>query len=162
MNNMKIRIPLIAAALLVFAGLSSCVKPCGCNLFIPAYAFSDVYFSNFSQRDVDSVFVKLYNPGTGFSVPVDSFKTSGYGGDSLYTVQIYNLSSGRGNFDFNTSAPDLMIYLPDDSATFKITNISFGAFICEHCGLHNSYIRDVDNYYVNGVKVNTGPVTITK
>ena len=88
-----------------------------------------------------------------------------WGSDSSHYITIYGLAPLNNNYDFSTSAPDILVYLPTDSLTYQVSDITFKSTVCERCGIYNSYTNFVNTYTVNNAALSTSTVseiTITK
>jgi hypothetical protein len=121
--------------------LSSCGRCDGC------FEIGGLAFYNFRGSELDSVIIRRYVAGTNFTVFKDSTVSNVMAGtDSMpYTIS-FNLPETA------DSLPDMLVYLPADSLTFRITNISITPAHCRRCPQIQLYTYNT--YKVNGVTVN--------
>ena len=122
--------------------LDSCGRCDGC------WESGGIAFYNFSQTELDSVVIKEYVRGSNFTTLKDSvIRNAVQAGDSL--TYIINLSI-PGNSD--SAQSDVLIYLPADNRTYRITNISTVPSHCTRCP--NMQLYTYSSYNVNGVAGN--------
>jgi hypothetical protein len=158
MKQLYFIIAVLASAVI---GISGC--RCGCNVAQPPLRM--VHFVNFSQREVNSVLVKLYNPNTNFVSANYVFTATSTGSDSSYYINIYGLGPSNPDYDYNTSAPDVLIYLPVDSLTYQVSDITFKSTVCQKCGVYESHTNFINTYEINGTQYATSSaceITIRK
>jgi hypothetical protein len=158
MLNMKLQYIIAGAALGVVIMFSGC--RCGCNLEEPS--LTNIKLLNFTQQQVDSLGVTLYNPGTNFVNATSHFIATGQGADSSYSIDIFGHAATNATYDFVNYEPDIVIYIPTDSTYYQITNIVMRKTLCERCGVYDSYINTLASYKLNGVLVNSGELIISR
>ena len=136
-NAFKAFFILIVSGSLVFS-LNSCGRCDGC------WERGGIVFYNFSRTEMDSVVVKEYVAGSNFTRIKDSFSMSlaKVTDTAPYTFPL--------TLPDNIDSPqnDILIYLPADSLTYKITNITNAS---KHCRCPDIPLYSFTGCNVNGV-----------
>ena len=121
--------------------LNSCGRCDGCE-----ERAGGIVFNNFSRADLDSVIVKEYVAGTNFATIKDSIISVPILNQDSISYTLYLSSRNLTNQGYC----DLSVYVPADSATYKITNVLTTPTHCKRCPQIQLY--NITTYYVNGVK----------
>lgn len=105
-----------------------------------------IRFTNFTKAELDSVVIKQYAPGSDFTILKDSFTAvpSNYI-DSVSYGLFYPFSGGM-----DTATGDILIYIPADSLTYRVTAISYAVTHCSKCP--DIQLYNFSSYSVNGVR----------
>jgi hypothetical protein len=120
--------------------LSSCERCRGCS------DSEGLIFYNFTKADLDSVLVKEYVAGTNFTGLKDSF----YMVPSRYTDSLTFILNLNAPYYADSTHADMLVYIPADSLTFKITGVATSVTHCQRCPDITLY--NFSSYYVNGIK----------
>jgi|GEM_PF-6918582 hypothetical protein len=136
-NTFKALLILMISGALAFM-LNSCGRCDGC------WERGGIVFSNFSGTEMDSVIIKEYVAGTNFTRIKDSFSISF--ANTMDTVPYTFPANLPDNID--SPQPDILVYLPADSLTYKITNITTTP---KHCRCKDIPLYSFTGYNVNGV-----------
>lgn len=127
---------------IVFA-LNSCGRCDGCS------ETSGIAFYNFTKAEMDSVVVKEYVAGSNFTAVKDSFHASlAANTDTAPYVMFVGLPNNN-----QTPGVDLLVYLPADSLTYKITGITTTPAHCSRCP--EIQLFNFNSWQVNGIKDST-------
>ena len=129
---------------LVFGGMIFLVSSCHIGRCTGCQGPGGLAFFHFSRTDLDTVIVKHYVRGSNFTILRDSLLTSVVAGDSapyLVNLILNNLSD---------TMPDMLVYLPADTAIYKITNITITINPCLACP--DQQLPAFGGYAVNGIQ----------
>ena len=109
---------------------------------------------NFSASELDTVILKKYKAGSNFTVLTDSNKlaplVSGYQG-TFYADISFTCDTDTAWGAAPLVQSDVVLYLPADSLTYRLSSITFSEVGCTQCGVSNPTYR-LTCYYLDGVK----------
>lgn len=132
---------LLLSGIIAFT-IASCGRCDGC------WENGGLAFYNFSGTELDSVVIRRYVAGSNFTILKDSASEKITDqADSVPYVLGLTLP-----YSPDSLQPDILVYLPADSLTYKITNISVSPAHCRRCPEVQLYTYG--SYDVNGVKIN--------
>jgi hypothetical protein len=134
----------------------------GCGICTSCLSVNGILLSDFSATEADSVVVKIYQSSTNFTILLDSVVYAGVPAtDSAGTQYLIPNATPLPYSSYN-----ILIYIPRDNLTYKVTNITATTVACTKCPDNTSYITSITGYAVNGVSQTitnpSGVITITK
>jgi hypothetical protein len=153
---------IIIIVLLTFISIvvNSCCTEKHC---VGADDLENVFLLNFSESEVDSVFVVSYRKGSDFKTVADSFivpKVILPNNDSLVNVRYDMFLWGkRINTDY-----DYRIIFSKINRAYRISGFKTSKDECNGCypGFVKDYFKRLDGYEINGVFKNLGFIQIDK
>lgn len=139
--------------LIFFCTLNSCCSKKDCTGSDEIY---EIRFSNFSQEDLDTIYVISYVKNSGFSIMVDSFSTRADLNVDFFSAYTHN----RINPDY-----DYKIKIVSTGSEFNLTDFEIEKKGCNSCFPYrpeSDFYNRLASYSVNGQKQFVDQIIIYK
>jgi hypothetical protein len=130
---------------------ASCTFPKGDCLNGNANLLNTIYFVNFSQQEVDTVFLISYRTTSNFTQMLDSSVIFGFKYDSLRSFAQTPLI----NIDF-----DYKISMKKTGLIFKLTGFTTKKAVCTSGIFNKTYFNQLAGYTLNGEKITDTSIEI--
>ena len=147
---MKALVGILITFGLVYAA-SSCTFPKGDCMEGDANLINTIYFINFTQQEVDTIYLICYRANSDFTWLLDSSVIFGFKYDSIRAFA----NTSHINIDL-----EYKITMKKTGQVFKLSGFTTKKAICKQGILSHYYYNKLSGYYINGEQIRNSNIEI--